>query len=71
MSRPDELVTSFMQIAASNSRAERATDIWRKHANPLDTMLAPKTVAVIGATETEGSVGQTLMKNLHAGGFEG
>src|SRR5580765_2084913 len=60
-----------MQVATSNARTERASDIWRKHAHPLDTMLAPKTVAVIGATETEGSVGRTLMENLHAGGFEG
>src|SRR5947207_11509937 len=60
-----------MQVTASNSRMERASDIWRKHAHPLDTMLAPKTVAVIGATETEDSVGRTLMENLHGGGFEG
>jgi acetyltransferase len=30
-------------------------------------MLNPKTVAVIGASETEGSVGQSLMKNLLVG----
>ena len=34
-------------------------------------MLAPKSVAVIGATEAEGSVGRTLMENLKAGGFGG
>ena len=31
-------------------------------------MFAPKTVAVIGATERRGSVGRTLMENLHAFG---
>ena len=34
-------------------------------------MLAPKSVAVIGATEAEGSVGRTLMENLKAGNFGG
>ena len=34
-------------------------------------MLAPRSVAVIGATETEGSVGRTLMENLKAGNFGG
>ena len=37
----------------------------------LDAILAPRTVALIGATETEGSVGRTIWQNLHAGGFEG
>ena len=34
-------------------------------------MLAPKSVAVIGATEAEGSVGRTLIENLKAGNFVG
>jgi acetyltransferase len=34
-------------------------------------MLAPKSVAVIGATEAEGSVGRTLMENLKASNFGG
>jgi acetyltransferase len=54
-----------------SNRASRAHDIWRKLPRPLDTMLAPKTVAVIGATEKEGSVGRTLLENLEKGGFEG
>ncbi len=39
---------------------------WRQ---PLDCILAPKTVAVIGATETPGSVGRTLVENLRS--FQG
>src|SRR4051812_22727126 len=58
-----------MDTIATNSRTERASDIWRKRDHPLDAMLAPNSVALIGATETEGSVGRTLMKNLS--GFEG
>src|SRR5215467_5882259 len=41
----------------------------RRHA-PLGTFFAPRTVAVIGATETTGSVGRTLFANM-SGGFHG
>ncbi len=34
---------------------------------PIDRMLNPKTVAAIGASEKDGSVGQALMKNLLLG----
>src|SRR6185295_3261394 len=60
-----------MEVMAPNSRTERASDIWRKREHPLDAMLAPRTVAVIGATETPASVGRTLMENLARGGFRG
>jgi acetyltransferase len=39
--------------------------------HPLDFMLAPRSVAVIGASDREGSVGQLLFQNLRAGGFAG
>ncbi len=38
---------------------------------PLDAIFAPKTVAVIGATETPDSVGRTLMWNLLSNPFGG
>src|SRR5512135_3292115 len=53
-------------------RAEAAHDILhqvRRH--PLDSIFAPKTVAVIGATENKGSVGRTVFQNMGRGGFEG
>jgi acetyltransferase len=34
--------------------------------NPLEMMFAPRSVAVIGASETPGSVGHALMKNLRS-----
>ncbi|SPE53394.1 Acyl-CoA synthetase (NDP forming) [Verrucomicrobia bacterium] len=40
-------------------------------AQPLDSILAPKVIAVIGATEALGSVGRTVFQNLGRGGFEG
>jgi acetyltransferase len=41
----------------------------RRH--PLDSIFAPKVVAVIGATENAGSVGRTVFQNLGRGGFDG
>src|SRR5437764_7109873 len=38
---------------------------------PLDVFFSPKTVAVIGATETPGSVGRTLLWNLVTSPFGG
>src|ERR1700736_354622 len=38
---------------------------------PLDVFFSPKTVAVIGATETPGSVGRTLLWNLVTNPFGG
>jgi acetyltransferase len=40
-------------------------------ANPLDVFFSPAAVAVIGATETAGSVGRTLLQNLLASPFGG
>ena len=39
--------------------------------HPLDALFAPRTVAIIGATEAPGSVGRTLLKNLRSGSFQG
>src|SRR6266853_2477197 len=55
----------------NESRASRAHDIWRQLPRSLDTMLAPRTVAVIGASESAGSIGRTILENLEKGGFEG
>jgi acetyltransferase len=38
---------------------------------PLDCFFAPKSVAVIGATDREGSVGRTVLANLQNGKFPG
>jgi acetyltransferase len=37
----------------------------------LRQMLAPKSVALVGATERPGSVGATMLRNLREGGFKG
>jgi len=51
-------------------RAGLSSDILRRErGNPLDALFSPKTIALIGASETEGSVGRALAENLRE--FEG
>ena len=61
-----------MTTASTSQRLEPAHDILhriRKH--PLDSVCAPKVVAVIGATDKPRSVGRMLFENLGRGGFNG
>ncbi len=46
-------------------------NILHRRSSQLDAIFQPKTVALIGATETEGSVGRTVMQNLLATNFGG
>ena len=39
--------------------------------NSLDPLLRPKSVAILGASKTEDSVGQWTLKNLQKGGYKG
>jgi acetyltransferase len=48
-----------------------AYDILRSEYQPLHSLFAPKTVAVIGATDRPGSVGRTLLWNLVSNPFGG
>jgi acetyltransferase len=57
--------------AAPKVRVESAHDIFGGRRHPLNSILAPKVVAVIGATENAGSVGRTVFQNLGRGGFSG
>jgi acetyltransferase len=50
---------------------ERAYDILRSEYHPLNAIFAPKTIAVIGATERLGSVGRTVLWNLIRNSFGG
>jgi acetyltransferase len=43
---------------------DRAYDILRTEEHPLDAIFKPKTIALIGATEKENSVGRTVLWNL-------
>ncbi len=55
------------QVCASDP----AHDIWKKQRHPLDCIFRPRSVAVIGASEREGSVGRTLLWNLIRNPFGG
>jgi acetyltransferase len=61
--------------SASGAGASRSgnvsNDVLRTHPRPLDAIFAPRTVAVIGATETYGSVGRTVLWNLISNPFGG
>jgi acetyltransferase len=46
-------------------------NILHRRSTQLDAIFYPKTIAVIGATEAEGSVGRTVMQNLLATPFGG
>ncbi|OGN55341.1 MAG: acetyl CoA synthetase subunit alpha [Chlamydiae bacterium RIFCSPHIGHO2_12_FULL_44_59] len=46
-------------------------NILHRRTSELDFIFHPKTVAVVGATEAEGSVGRTIMQNLLATPFGG
>ena len=50
---------------------ETASDIFRQNERPLVPFFSPNAVAVIGATETPGSVGRTLLWNLISSPFGG
>ncbi len=58
--------------ASAISTIESAHDILgQHHRRGLHPILAPKSIAVIGATERKRSVGRTVMTNLIEGGFAG
>lgn len=59
-------------LAERNTRSDRTYDILRTEpASPLDAIFAPRSVAVIGASEKPGSVGRTLLWNLISNPFGG
>jgi acetyltransferase len=52
-------------------KGERATEILGHVAHPLDALFQPRSVAVVGATESAGKVGRTLLSNLISSPFGG
>ena len=67
-----------METTASEPPAERSlgsdrptTVFHYRWSNPLDAIFAPRSIAVIGATEKAGSVGRKLLWNLVSHPFGG
>ncbi|MFI5303346.1 MAG: bifunctional acetate--CoA ligase family protein/GNAT family N-acetyltransferase [Nitrospiria bacterium] len=54
-----------------NNRRRMTHDLLGTGNHALNIFFSPKSVAVIGATETEGSVGKTVFKNLLQNPFKG
>ncbi len=55
----------------SQAPTDRATEILGHVGHPLDAIFQPRSVAVIGATESPGKVGRTLLANLISSPFGG
>ena len=53
------------------SEPESSSQNLNPRRRPLQAFFEPKTVAVIGATETPGSVGRTILWNLISSSFGG
>jgi acetyltransferase len=70
MSRPE--IDCAVPVSAETRPSALAHDVLRQSkTHPLDPFFHPRSVAVIGATETPGSVGRTLLHNLIATPFGG
>ncbi len=57
--------------AARPPLRDRASDVLGVGRNPLESFFSPTSVAVVGATEKEGSVGRTVFWNLISSPFGG
>ena len=60
-----------MSITAGSTNVDPSHDLSVRPHNPLDYIFCPKKVALIGATDKEGSVGRTLLWNLISNPFGG
>ena len=68
MERPTELDA---QPAATEKKTDSAHDVFKTARRSLTGIFYPKNVAVIGATDADGSVGRTLLRNLVSSPFGG
>jgi len=59
------------KVTTTSSLFDPAHDVYRYEPRALDAIFKPKNVAVIGATETAGSVGRTVLWNLISNPFGG
>ncbi len=55
----------------SNLNQGTSHDFWNFKRRPLDAIFRPEKIAIIGATEREGSVGRTITQNLLEGTWDG
>ncbi len=60
-----------MPESSASPRTDAAHDVLHQESQPLDAIFAPRNVALIGATESPGSVGRTILWNLISSPFGG
>ena len=64
-------MTTAVQTSKPWAKADPSSDVYRSESHPLDPLFAPRSVAVIGATERMGSVGRSVLWNLLSSPFGG
>jgi len=64
-------MTTAVQASKPFAKADPSSDVYRSESHPLDPLFAPRSVAVIGATERPGSVGRSVLWNLLSNPFGG
>ena len=64
-------MVSIPKPAPSRLKVDPSSDVYRSESNPLDPIFAPRSVAVIGASERPGSVGRSVLWNLLSSPFGG
>jgi len=65
------MVDVFAGDVGAGAAVDKASDVLGYGRRPLDALFLPRSVAVIGATEKEGSVGRTVLWNLISSPFGG
>ena len=65
------IVDATAKVSKPVPSHDRAHDVLRSERHPLDAIFAPRSVAVIGATERQGSIGRAVLWSLVSSPFGG
>jgi acetyltransferase len=65
------MTTVGKPVVSKTGKADRSHDILRAEGHPLDPIFAPRSVALVGASERAGSVGRNVLWNLLSSPFGG
>ncbi len=65
------IVDATAKVSKPVTSHDRAHDVPRSERHPLDAIFAPRSVAVIGATERQGSIGRAVLWSLVSSPFGG
>ncbi len=64
-------MTTAVKPSKPYGKADPSSDVYKSESHPLDPLFAPRSVAVIGASERVGSVGRSVLWNLLSSPFGG